>query len=128
MCPGGKNNGSFSVRLKVWIENEEGELVIGMGRVAMLEAIKRSGSINQAAKELNMSYRALWGRLKSMEKRLGKKLLVKSPGGAKGGGTVLTPLAETLIERFRELNDRMESEARETFAKFSRDYMESDRD
>lgn len=84
----------------------------------MLEAIEWTGSLNPAAQELNMSYRTLWGRLRKTEKRLGKKLLVRTTDGKEGGGSELTPLAKSIIERFRELNDRLEKEAARLFEEF----------
>lgn len=95
---------TFFIRSKVWIEDEGGKVVFGLGRLRMLEAIGRHGSIQAAAKELKMSYRAVWGRIKATEERLGAPLLVKSIGGASGGGSQLTPLALRLVEQFRQLH------------------------
>lgn len=94
----------FFIRSKVWIEDEAGKVIFGLGRLHMLEAIHRSGSIQAAAKELKMSYRAVWGRIKATEERLGAPLLVKSIGGVAGGGSQLTPLALRLVAQFRELH------------------------
>ena len=94
----------FFIRSKVWIEDEAGKVIFGLGRLRMLEAIHRSGSIQAAAKELKMSYRAVWGRIKATEERLGAPLLVKSVGGSAGGGSQLTPLALRLVDQFRELH------------------------
>lgn len=110
-----KKKVKFQIRLKVWIENQEGDLVLGTGRVVMLEAIERSGSINKAAQQLNMSYRALWGRLMETEERLGRKLLIRSQGGAKGGGSQLTPLAVSLVKQFREFQSRLQEDANDIF-------------
>ena len=67
----------FYIRSKVWMEDEEGNVVFGLGRLRILEAIQRLGSINAAAKELKMGYRAIWGRItaseRSEERRLGKE-------------------------------------------------------
>ncbi len=102
-----KQSTSFSIRSKIWIENESGNVVFGLGRLRILEAIHRNGSIHAAAKELKMSYRAVWGRIKATEERLGRPLLVKNIGGAKGGGSELTQYALTLIKQFSEVQDRV---------------------
>ncbi|WP_245589031.1 winged helix-turn-helix domain-containing protein [Desulfatirhabdium butyrativorans] len=73
----------------------------------MLEAIERNGSIQAAAKELKMSYRALWGRITATEKRMGRQLLTRNVGGSSGGGSRLTPFAKTLLESFREIHRRI---------------------
>ncbi|MFY9942176.1 MAG: LysR family transcriptional regulator [Desulfobacterales bacterium] len=101
----------FFIRSKVWIEDEDGKVIFGLGRLRMLEAIGRHGSIQAAAKELKMSYRALWGRIKATEERLGASLLVKSIGGAAGGGSQLTPLALRLVAQFRQLNRRIAADS-----------------
>ncbi|ACN13469.1 predicted molybdenum transport regulatory protein ModE (HTH domain/molybdenum-binding protein) [Desulforapulum autotrophicum HRM2] len=92
------------MRSKIWIEDEGGAVVFGLGRLKILEAVHRLGSLQAAAKELKMSYRAVWGRIKATEERLGSPLLVRSKGGASGGGSQLVPFALELVEQFRKLH------------------------
>jgi hypothetical protein len=68
------------VKSKVWLEDREGRIIFGLGRMRILRAIDRCGSLNAAAKDLKMSYRAVWGKIKVTEDALGKPLLVKSQG------------------------------------------------
>jgi len=93
----------LKIKSKVWIEDDEGKVVFGAGRLRILMAIEEHGSILGAAKALGMSYRAVWGKIKASEERLGQPVLQKHTGGAHGGGSTLTPFARTLIERFRQL-------------------------
>ncbi len=102
---------AFYIRSKVWIEDDDGKVVFGLGRMRILESIQRHGSINAAAKELKMGYRAIWGRIKASEQRLGKPLLVRNIGGSSGGGSTLTPFAEALMEKFRTLHRSVEIES-----------------
>ena len=90
------------IKSKFWIE-ENGRPVFGSGRRMLLEAIDRSGSINRAAQELEMSYRKAWGALRAMEERLGVKLIERQTGGKDGGGAVLTEDARKFIKQFEEL-------------------------
>ncbi|MHC1728445.1 MAG: winged helix-turn-helix domain-containing protein [Syntrophobacteraceae bacterium] len=94
----------LTVKSKVWIETEKGEVVFGAGRLKILNAVEKTGSINAAATELHMSYRAVWGKIRATEDRLGKQLLTKHAGGKRGGGSALTPFGKMLIERFRNLD------------------------
>ncbi|MCP4550152.1 MAG: LysR family transcriptional regulator [bacterium] len=87
----------------VWIENDAGEVVYGLGRQKILEAIQDCGSIKAAAERLDMSYRGLWGRLKNSEKRLGFALVKSIPGSGKSSGTTLTPAAVALMKRYGKL-------------------------
>ena len=106
---------SLRIRTKVWIEDEKGRTIFGMGRMSILQAIIDHGSINAAAKALGMSYRAVWGKLNNTEKRLGKPLLIRQTGGAAGGGSELTPLGKNLVEKFRKLNAHIEFEIKMLF-------------
>ena len=107
----------FSVRSKVWIVDASGEVVFGLGRLKILEAVKNCGSIQKASKELNMSYRGVWGRIKATEDRLGKPLLVRNIGGRSGGGSQLTPFALELMERFQALHREVADESDRLFEK-----------
>jgi len=106
---------TYCIRSKVWIEDDSGSVVFGLGRVKILEAIQRRGSIHAAAKELGMSYRGVWGRIKATEERLGRPLLVRNIGGAAGGGSRLTSFAEALIQQFDELHRGVVHEADRLF-------------
>ena len=90
------------LRTRVWIEDEEGKVLMGEGRAVFLELIDRTGSINKAAKKLGMSYRALWGKLKTTEKALGFKF-IRSQGRA---GSFLTPEGKQFLENYLELKRR----------------------
>ena len=105
----------LKIKSKFWIEDEKGKPVFGGGRRAILEEIDKRGSISAAAEALHMSYRAVWGRIKATEKRLGLKLVAASPGGGPKSGARLTPEARTLLERFAELSERGNQAADELF-------------
>jgi molybdate transport system regulatory protein len=99
----------LTVRSKIWVEDEGGSVVFGSGRLKILSAVEEHGSILAAAKALGMSYRAVWGKIKATEDRLGQPLLVKRTGGAHGGGSEITPFARALAERFRHLENLIRS-------------------
>lgn len=103
------------IKSKIWIEDEDGDMVFGSGRLRILTAIEEHGSILAAAKELHMSYRAVWGKIKATEERLGQPLLSRRVGGAQGGGSELTPLGRALIKRFRQLQNLTEKKADSIF-------------
>ena len=56
----------MEIKYKIWIE-KNGKVVFGKGRDNILKAIDEQRSLNAAAKKLEMSYRAAWGRLKASE-------------------------------------------------------------
>jgi molybdate transport system regulatory protein len=108
----------LKIKSKIWIEDENGKIIFGSGRVRILSAVEEHGSILAAAKHLEMSYRAVWGKIKATEQRLGHPLLVRKTGGAQGGGSELTPLGKVLVEQFRRLQDQTEAAANSLFDHF----------
>jgi molybdate transport system regulatory protein len=95
------------VGLKVWVENEG--KAFGDGPWALLDAVRREGSLRRAANGLGMSYSKAWRLIRVLEQRLGHPLLVRQVGGTEGGGSLLTQEAEDLLERY----SRFRAEVRE---------------
>ena len=93
------------IKHKIWLERN-GRVVFGEGRSALLRAIDECGSLNSAAKKLNMSYRAAWGRLKASEERLGMKL---AEVDAASGRMKMTDDARELLHKFDELERETEA-------------------
>ena len=94
------------IRTKIWIENDAGEQLLGQGRMKILDAIARTGSLSAAARDLGMSYRALWGKVRAIEQRLGLTLVKGTAGGSNHGGAELTDEARSYMERFARFNER----------------------
>jgi molybdate transport system regulatory protein len=95
-----KRHNDIDIRSKLWIE-VDGDPVFGRGRRFLLEAIDSCGSINQAAKEIGISYRRAWSYIKNMEERLNIRLVERQAGGKNGGGAALTEEARDFLERYR---------------------------
>lgn len=94
----------MEIKYKIWIE-KDGRVLFGRGRDDILTAIEDMRSLNAAAKKLQMSYRAAWGRLKASEERMGIKL-VEIDSTEKG--MHLTVQAKALIDRFEQLEKDVE--------------------
>lgn len=88
-----------TLRAKIWIE-VEGGVAFCHGKAAVLSAIRRKGSIRQAAKELKMSYRRAWSYVRELEVSLGEPILVTRVGGVEGGGARLTARARQLLDAY----------------------------
>jgi len=91
------------VRSKIWIENDNGKLVIGTGRLKILEAIMELGSMNKAAQKLKQPFRAVWGKIRATEERCGFKLVT-----ATKEGTRLTREGLDLLWNYTRLRNRCE--------------------
>jgi molybdate transport system regulatory protein len=94
----------MKIRYKIWIE-KDGKVLFGRGRDDILTAVRDMRSLNAAAKKLEMSYRAAWGRLKASEERMGMRLVEVD---ATEKGMHLTAQAEALINRFERLEKALE--------------------
>ncbi len=82
--------------------SDDGGIIMGNGRMSILDFIDRTGSINQTAKEMKMSYKAVWSKIKSTEKNF-RKPVVHSD---KKTGTRLTSEGRKLLEKYRQLKKR----------------------
>lgn len=90
------------VRARLWISGPQGGY-LGLGKVALLEAIAEKGSISQAAKAIGMSYKRAWQLVEELNALGDTPMVVTETGGAHGGGTRLTERGERAIRRYREL-------------------------
>ena len=109
----------FRIRSKIWVENPDGKVVFGLGRYRILESVQRLGSLQAAAQELKMSYRAIWMRIRATEERLGKPLLIRDPHGSR-----LTPLGETLLKQFQRLLKIVETESDDIYKDLMAAYLD----
>lgn len=89
---------------RFWL-TKEGQSFLGAGRIELLERIDATGSINAAAKEMKMSYKAAWERINGMNALASQPLIERLTGGKGGGGTKLTPYARELIATFHRFNE-----------------------
>ncbi len=85
---------------------------IGPGKVALLEAIYRAGSISGAGRELRMSYRRAWELVEELNRIIGTPVVNTSAGGSGGGGATLTPAGEALVAEYRAIEAATEAAAR----------------
>lgn len=106
-----KPAGKLTIKSKIWIEDAMGGVVFGAGRLKILDEVEKLGSLNAAAKALRMSYRAVWGKIRATEERLGHPLLSRKAGGPEGGGSELTEFGRTILEKFRDLQATTEANA-----------------
>jgi len=93
----------LKIKSKIWIETEQG-IIISEGRIRLLKLIEATGSLNKAAKAMNISYQKAWKLVDASNKASKEPLIETQIGGSKGGGTVLTPYGKSLIESFEAIN------------------------
>lgn len=92
----------MKIRSSLLLVSDDGGIIMGTGRMAILESIDRTHSINRTAKELEMAYKTVWSKIKSTEKNFGQPVV----NADKIEGTRLTEEGRMLMERYRLLKQR----------------------
>ncbi len=103
----------LNLRSSYWIVDEDGNIIIGRGRAQILENIERTGSINQAAKVMKMSYKGVWSKIKATEKHL-KQNIVHAD---RKKGSRLTRQGKDLLEQYRQLEKKCMASDDKIFSK-----------
>jgi len=96
--PRSRDAAPVSVRLRF-----EDDARIGPGKIALLEAVERTGSISAAGREMGMSYRRAWLLVDSLNRIFETPAVEAKPGGVHGGGAALTPLGHELVLAYRAM-------------------------
>lgn len=81
-------------------------IAVGPGKIALLEAIDKTGSITAAAKSLDMSYRRAWILLDELNRSLHHAAVDSAKGGSAGGGSVLTDSGRELVTLYRTIESK----------------------
>jgi molybdate transport system regulatory protein len=93
---------------------------VGPGKIALLEAIARTGSLARAARDLGMSYRYAWALIGDLNRSFRKPVAGATVGGRAGGGATLTTFGRTLVKAYRDLEIETDKRARRQFAAVTR--------
>lgn len=67
-------------------------------RIDILRRIGDAGSISEAARGAGVSYKAAWQALETLGNLAGTPLVEKAVGGSGGGGAVLTPAGQRVLD------------------------------
>jgi len=102
------------VKSRIWIE-QDGEVLLGFGRIQLLKKIEETASISAAAKAMQMSYKKAWKLINAMNTAADEPLVVTNTGGKDGGGTFLTDYGKQMITKFETLNSACEDFLNEKF-------------
>jgi molybdate transport system regulatory protein len=83
-------------------------ILLGPGKADLLEAIRDTGSIRNAAEQIGMSYMRAWSLVRTMNEAFREPLVEQHRGGAEHGSTRLTKLGERVLELYRDMDHRAE--------------------
>jgi molybdate transport system regulatory protein len=105
-----ESNTVYGIRISVRIDLASGKR-IGPGKVALLEAIRSTGSISAAARSLGMSYRRAWLLMEEINRALRRPAVTAETGGRRGGGAIITPVGERVVGLYRAIEARARAAA-----------------
>lgn len=97
-------------RLRIRILLAAGE-PFGPGKAELLEAIRDTGSIAAAGRRMGMSYQRAWDLVAAMNTHFREAVVAPAKGGARGGGTALTPFGTEVLSAYREIEALAEAAA-----------------
>jgi molybdate transport system regulatory protein len=101
------NKGKYAVKGSLWIEGDDIRF-LGPGPVELLLLIEETGSINQAAKKMGMSYKKAWDIVNRLNSKTVSPLVITAAGGEKGGGSSLSDDAKQIIAYHQALRERFQ--------------------
>ena len=90
----------MKISYKVWLDNNG--KAFGNGPYELLTRVKKTKSLHQAAHQMGMSYSKAWCLIRTLEQKLGFALLDRKTGGQSGGGSRITPMAQDLMEHYKQ--------------------------
>ncbi|WP_420403955.1 winged helix-turn-helix domain-containing protein [Nisaea sp.] len=96
-------NKTLGPRLRVVLDTN---VAIGPGQADLLEAIGETGSISQAGRRMNMSYRRAWLLVQKMNAHFSAPLVETAKGGSSGGGARLTETGQEVAACYRQMEAR----------------------
>lgn len=76
------------------------------GKAELMELIRETGSIRQAAVRMDMSYRRGWLLVDELNRMFRQPVVETKHGGKSGGGAALSEFGEELLTRFRSMEAR----------------------
>jgi molybdate transport system regulatory protein len=81
------------------------EIALGPGKVELLEAIDRAGTLSEAARTLGMSYMRAWNLLQTMNACFRQPLVETSRGGTVHGRAALTETGQEVVALYRRMEE-----------------------
>ena len=105
----------MKVVYRVWIDNDG--KAFGEGPYRLLKLIEKTGSINRAAAEMEMSYRKAWKILKMVEEKLGFELIERKIGGMDGGGSQITEKGKEIMKNYEKFREEVKTSIEKIYRK-----------
>ena len=103
---------------------QNGERVFGPGVAELLKRVQEHRSLRAAAFSMEMAYSKAWQIIRTAEDGFGCKLLSSTIGDRHGGGAVLTPEGERILNAYERFAADINAYSQERFQENFRDLVE----
>ena len=88
------------LKVTLRIYSDDDQRCFGPGIATLLQRVREHHSLRAGAASMEMAYSKAWRIIRTAEAVFGCKLLSSTIGGPHGGGAVLTPEAERLLDAY----------------------------
>jgi molybdate transport system regulatory protein len=78
-------------------------IALGPGKMELLAWLVKTGSLNEAARRMEMSYMRAWTLVKTMEKCFREPVVVAARGGKSGGGMKVTETGRLVLALYQAM-------------------------
>jgi molybdate transport system regulatory protein len=83
-----------------------GNIALGPGKARLLRLVRETGSISEAARQMNMSYMRAWSLIRTMNNCFCSPVIATKRGGQERGGARLTATGERVLNLYEQLERR----------------------
>ena len=94
---------SLQPRLRVFAGRQ---MVIGWGKVMLLQLVQETGSIAEAARCMGMSYNHAWGLIRLMNASFKEPLVEATRGGKGKGGATVTATGVKVLSLYQDMAEK----------------------
>lgn len=105
----------MEVKVKIWIEDNDRNLIFGSGKTEVLKFIDETGSISQAAQKVGMNYKKAWNHIQILQNHIEDDLVFTQKGRGENSGSTLSPKARELIQTYEILDYDIKKYAKKRF-------------
>jgi len=108
-------NKSQKYTIRLFLGNSS---ALGPGKVGLINAINKTGSISGAAKMVGMSYRRAWNLVDRINHDFSTEIIVTNVGGKGGGGANVSAIGLEIIEEYQNIEEKALGSVRNDLEKF----------
>lgn len=108
--PDHRRSSNAAPRVRLRLDFGEGRR-IGPGKIDLIDAVNRTGSIAAAGRSMGMSYRRAWLLVSAVNQMFDEPVVASHAGGREGGGAEVTDFGRRLVEAYRRVEQRTRDRA-----------------